>query len=257
MTLASTGQDRDGRPGTRVTPSLSPVTRSPVPRRACDAATLRAMSARLAPVLGLVAGLVVVAAAFAAIFAFLPEPVPATPAPSSTPAASDAPTASARPSASATASPSGDVAFMIGEPAPPLVVPQLGGGTLDLAALEGAPVWLNFMATWCPPCRDELPLMTAYAEDYAERGLVVVAVDVREDEATVSAFMAELGVTFPVGLDEDGAAQAAWGALALPVHYWIDAEGIIRDGALGGIGPDVMEAGIEAILSEPGPSPSP
>jgi thiol-disulfide isomerase/thioredoxin len=104
------------------------------------------------------------------------------------------------------------------------------------------------MATWCPPCRDELPLMTGYAERYADLGLVVWAIDVEEDPAVVAPFMESVGVTFPVGLDTDGSAQAAWGAVALPVHYWIDADGIIREAALGGIGPDVMAVGLEAIL---------
>jgi cytochrome c biogenesis protein CcmG, thiol:disulfide interchange protein DsbE len=83
---------------------------------------------------------------------------------------------------------------------------------------------------------------------YADTGLVVMAVDVREDAATVDAFMKGLGVTFPVGLDGEGTAQRAWGAYALPVHYWVDAEGVVRDGALGGIGADVMAAGLETIL---------
>jgi thiol-disulfide isomerase/thioredoxin len=127
-------------------------------------------------------------------------------------------------------------------------VEQLGGGTIDLANLAGQPVWVNFMATWCPPCRDELPQMVDFANRYAETGLVVVAVDVAEDEATVQAFVTEVGVTFPVGLDPDGAAQAAWRAAALPVHYWIDATGVIRAGAAGGIGPDIMAESLATIL---------
>ncbi len=137
---------------------------------------------------------------------------------------------------------------MVGQPAPPLVVDQLGGGIIDLANLKGQPVWVNFMATWCPPCRDELPLMVGFAARYAATGLVVIAVDVAEDEATVAPFMSEVGVTFPVGLDPDGAAQAAWRAAALPVHYWIDATGVIRAGAAGGIGPDIMAKSLATIL---------
>jgi cytochrome c biogenesis protein CcmG/thiol:disulfide interchange protein DsbE len=77
----------------------------------------------------------------------------------------------------------------------------------------------------------------------------VIAVDVREEEGVVAAFAEELGATFPLGLDADGSAAERWGAAAaLPVHFWIDAEGIVRDGALGGIGPDIMAQGLEAIL---------
>jgi thiol-disulfide isomerase/thioredoxin len=127
-------------------------------------------------------------------------------------------------------------------------VPQVGGGTIDLAALKGKPVWVNFMATWCPPCQDEFPLMSGFASRYGSAGLVVLAVDVQEDEGTVASFAQQLNATFPLGLDGDGQAAQRWGAIALPVHFWIDAKGIVRDGAAGGIGADAMVRGLQAIL---------
>ena len=127
-------------------------------------------------------------------------------------------------------------------------MPQVGGGTIDLAVLRGKPVWINFMATWCPSCQDELPLMNGFAARYADKGLVVIAIDVREEEGAVAAFARRLNVSFPMGLDVDGRASTRWGAIALPIHFWIDAEGIVRDGALGGIGPDVMAAGLRTIM---------
>jgi len=104
------------------------------------------------------------------------------------------------------------------------------------------------MATYCPPCQDEFPLMNGFAARYAETGLTVISVDVREDEGAVAAFGKQLGATFPLGLDSDGKAAQTWDAIALPVHFWIDASGIVRDGALGGIGPDVMANGLKKIL---------
>jgi thiol-disulfide isomerase/thioredoxin len=204
------------------------------------------------------------------LLAFLPGTAVATPTPTATPTPypSSAPTpvasaptpaasamleasASADPSPSAEAEPSattGAEAFGVGQPAPALVVPKVGGGTIDLASFKGKPVWVNFMATWCPSCIDELPLMAGFAARYEDTGLVVVPVDVREDKAAVAAFFKGMGVKLSVGLDSDGAAQDAWGALALPVHFWIDKEGVVRDAALGGIGPDVMATGLESIL---------
>jgi hypothetical protein len=64
----------------------------------------------------------------------------------------------------------------------------------------------------------------------------------------VAAFAQSLNATFPIGLDADGSAQAAWDAVALPVHFWVDRDGIIRAGALGGIGPDVMAENLSTIL---------
>lgn len=169
--------------------------------------------------------------------------------PASATAGSATPAGSTVVPSSATAVPSaGEQGFHIGEPAPALVVPQVGGGTIDLAALRGKPVWVNFMGTYCPPCRDEFPQMNGFYARYADDGLVVVAIDVREEEGTVAAFAQELNATFPIGLDADGSAQRTWEALVLPVHFWVDAEGIVRDGALGGIGPDIMAEGVRRIM---------
>jgi cytochrome c biogenesis protein CcmG, thiol:disulfide interchange protein DsbE len=209
------------------------------------------MWARLSIVAGLMVGVAVAGLVLGGILAFAPDPAPpSTPAPSvvaasagPSPSATTVPTATPVPSASV-----GDAPFHVGQPAPALSVPQVGGGTIDLANLRGKPVWINFMATWCPSCQDEFPLMSGFAARYESTGLVVIAIDVREEEGAVAAFAEELGATFPLGLDTDGAAARTWDAIALPVHFWIDAEGIVRDGGLGGIGPDVMAKGLESIL---------
>ena len=203
---------------------------------------------------GLVAGLVTGAVVVGALVLLTPGPATTDPVPTPTLVAEESPTPAVSPSASPSdaaspsASASPDEAFGIGEPAPPLSVPRLGGGEIALANLKGSPVWVNFMASWCPPCRDELPVMNGLSARYADTGLVVVAIDVREDETVADAFARELDLAFPVGLDTDGTAQSDWKALALPVHFWIDRDGIVRDGALGGIGPDIMARGLETIL---------
>ena len=213
------------------------------------------MGPRFAIAAGLLAGVGVAAILLLGLLALAPEPAsPATPAPSiaQTPTpgnpSSGAPgTASTATAPASVAVPSGN-GFHVGRPAPTLVVPQVGGGTIDLAALKGKPVWVNFMATWCPPCQDEFPLMNGFAARYSSTGLVVLAVDVREDEGTVASFAQRLKALFPLGLDSDGSAALRWGAIALPVHFWIDATGIVRDGAAGGIGADTMVHGLRSIL---------
>jgi len=192
--------------------------------------------------------------------AAVPSPSPAlSPSLAPPPALSPAPLASAAavptpagsgsgtpptPAASRTVSPFP----LVDRPAPALTAPQVGGGTIDLAALRGKPVWVVFTGTYCPPCRDEYPVMNGFAARYADTGLVVVAIHVREGEQTVAPFVSSLNVVFPVGLDEDGSRARTWDAAALPVHYFIDAQGVVRDAALGGIGPDVIARGLQAIL---------
>jgi cytochrome c biogenesis protein CcmG/thiol:disulfide interchange protein DsbE len=225
------------------------------------------MSPRLAVLLGLLAGVVTAALALGAILALAPGPVHPTPTPfqvaSPSPAEaspspsiaspsagpSDGASPSVAPSGSDSAAPSASgSAFGVGLPAPALRVTRVGGGTIDLAQLRGKPVWVNFMQTTCPPCIDEFPLMNGFAVRYADSGLVIVAIDIKEDAAQVKAFAEGLHATFPVGLDSDGSAQRAWGAFALPVHFWIDASGIVRSAALGGIGPDLMASSLQKIL---------
>jgi peroxiredoxin len=218
---------------------------------------------------GLLAGMLVAFGVLAALVFVGPDPVGLrpTPSPSAAPSAvavasaspslapsgsaagaSGAPSGSAGAGGSATPSEASQAGFHIGETAPALVVPQLGGGTIDLATLKGKAVWLNFMQTTCPECVDEFPLMNRFKARYEENGLVVMAVDIREDEGAVAAFVLRLNASFPIGLDADGTAQRAWGTYALPIHFWIDREGIVRAGALGGIGPDTMAASLRTIL---------
>lgn len=204
---------------------------------------------------GLASGIAIGLATLLAAVALIPDPA-TQPEGSATPAG-DVATATV-PSSTATANGSaqpavvasiGEELFHVGEPAPPLNVSQVGGGQIDLANLDHQPVWVNFMQTTCPPCVDEFPLMNGFAARYADTGLVVIAIDIREEEGTVAAFAQSLNAAFPIGLDADGAAAAAWGALALPVHFWVDRDGIIRAGALGGIGPDVMAENLSTILT--------
>lgn len=215
---------------------------------------------RLSILAGLLTGVLAAVVVLGAIVALAPEraptatvaPVPSGSvglgSPSPTPSPSVGASGSPGSSASPAGSPGSGGLFHVGEPAPALVVPQVGGGTIDLANLKGQPVWVNFMGTYCPPCVDEFPLMNGFAARYADDGLVVLAIDVKEDEGTVAAFAERLGSTFPLGLDTDGSAQTRWDAVVLPVHFWIDKDGIIRDGALGGIGPDIMARGLKTIL---------
>ncbi|MEO8208359.1 MAG: TlpA disulfide reductase family protein [Chloroflexota bacterium] len=209
------------------------------------------MGPRAAVFAGLLSGAAVAVAILIAAVALLPDlaaaPTESPPASSAIPPATTAPGSQPLPSVGASI---GSIRFHIGEPAPPLSVAQLGGGQIDLANLAGHPVWINFMQTTCPPCVDEFPLMSGFATRYAEAGLVVVAIDVREDEGTVGSFVRLVNARFPVGLDADGSAAAAWDAIALPIHFWVDRDGVVRAGALGGIGPDVMAENLGMILPD-------
>lgn len=197
---------------------------------------------------GLATGFATVAVLLAVAFASGPPPaVPPSPAPSATaaPTPSGDPSPAVEPSAPPTAEPA---PFGVGAPAPGLSLPQLGGGVVDLEALRGAPVWIQFTATWCPSCRDDASAATTYAARYRETGLVVVGVHVREDETTVARFATRVGGEYPIALDADGATARRWGVLALPMHFFIDRTGIVRAGAVGTVGRDVLASSLMEIM---------
>ena len=96
-----------------------------------------------------------------------------------------------------------------------------------LSAQRGTPVVLNFWATWCPPCRAELPELRAASERYAGQ-VAIVGVNQAETAATVAKSAPELGLTFPIPLDQSGAVSRLYGVRSLPTTFFIDRDGVIR-----------------------------
>ncbi len=122
------------------------------------------------------------------------------------------------------------------QPAPPLRLMDLDEVEQDLADLRGRLVLVNFWATWCPPCRREMPSMERLHQALKDQGLTVLAVDVGEDLDTIFAFTGQLepAPTFPLLADLDGSTAEAWGVLGLPTSFVVDPEGQIVMRAVGG-----------------------
>ncbi|MGY1746128.1 TlpA family protein disulfide reductase [Blastococcus sp. SYSU D00695] len=99
-----------------------------------------------------------------------------------------------------------------------------GGGTLDLGRAPGAPTVVNLWASWCTPCREELPLVQGLA-DRAGTALNVVGVISRDGAPQAESFAEDAGATFPSAFDGDGELMAQLGASALPYTYFLDADG--------------------------------
>ena len=113
-----------------------------------------------------------------------------------------------------------------GEAAPKFTAPLLlGDGSLSLAELEGRPVVLNFWASWCPPCRDEAPLLRRAHEVYGDR-VAIVGVDVKDSRTDAAAFAERYGLDYPLVRD-DGSIYADYGLTGQPETFFIDSEGTI------------------------------
>ena len=114
------------------------------------------------------------------------------------------------------------------KPAPALTLHLLDGSTWSLATQRGHPVLLNFWATWCEPCVEEMPALAQLAQREQASGLRVVAVNFREAEATVRRFVASKSLALPVALDAEGATAKLFDAHVFPSTVAIDAAGRVR-----------------------------
>lgn len=109
--------------------------------------------------------------------------------------------------------------------APDFTLEELSGRRLRLKDLRGKVVFLNFWATWCVPCREEMPTMERLHREFKEQGLEIVAINFREGRKEVRKFLVELGLTFTVLLDRDGTVSERYGAWAIPLSYFVNRRG--------------------------------
>jgi peroxiredoxin len=135
----------------------------------------------------------------------------------------------------------------VGQPAPPFEAETPAGQRVSLADYRGRVVLVNFWATWCTPCRAEMPEIQAAYQAHRERGFEVVAINVQESPAEVQPFMAELGLSFPALLDPDGAITRRYLARALPSTYLIDRSGVVRFNRLGAVTREMLEEQLTQI----------
>ena len=138
----------------------------------------------------------------------------------------------------------------VGEPAPDYATHAIGGDSVSLAGLRGKVVLLNVWATWCHPCRDEIPELEALHRRHAKDGLVIVgvSVDVAEMENGIRSFMRDFSMTYPVWLDPDERVSAQFRTIGVPETFLIDREGVIRWRKIGPIQPG--DATLRAALDK-------
>jgi thiol-disulfide isomerase/thioredoxin len=121
-----------------------------------------------------------------------------------------------------------------GRPAPELIAPDLDGRITDLARLRGRWVLVHFWASWCGPCRREMPTLATLARSLPQERLSRVLVNTAEDEDEVFAFLAAVAPELDSLLDRDGSITARWQPRGLPSTFLVDPEGRLRYLALGG-----------------------
>ncbi|HEY58823.1 MAG TPA: TlpA family protein disulfide reductase [Anaerolineae bacterium] len=141
----------------------------------------------------------------------------------------------------------------VGFLAPDFILPTLEGGSQALSDLRGQVVVLNFWASWCPPCRAEMPTLARVAQEYAPKRVTVLAINATASDSSEAArrFLAEIGVTLPVVLDLDGQVVQTYRISAFPTTFFVDAQGVIRDIVVGGpLSEASLRARLDALIQE-------
>ncbi|HET7677623.1 MAG TPA: TlpA disulfide reductase family protein [Candidatus Limnocylindrales bacterium] len=141
--------------------------------------------------------------------------------------------------------------FLATAPPPPrpIQLVDLDGRPIRMADLRGRPVWINFFATWCPPCQEETPTLQRVYERHRDEGLVLVAISVQESTPEdVRAYASRYGLSYTIGFDATASVFKAWRAYGLPTQLFIDRDGVIRQTWQGPLNDAQAEAFLARIL---------
>jgi peroxiredoxin len=136
-----------------------------------------------------------------------------------------------------------------GEPTPPFELSTLGGPPIALPAdLRGQVVAVRFWADWCPFCEGEMRSIEPVYQRYRDRGLRLLAINVRQDRETAAAFVEPLGISYEVLLDPDGAVARSYGVSGLPTTFFLDRQGRLAARILAESTPEVFEQVVRELL---------
>lgn len=125
---------------------------------------------------------------------------------------------------------------------------DVNGRSVRLSDWRGRPVVINFWASWCPPCRQEMPALQAAYQRYREQGVIVLGVDLRENAGQVSQFASQFDVTYPLLLDHDGAVSERYQVRGIPTTIVLDDEGVIRARHVGPLTEDQFAEYVTPLL---------
>ena len=137
---------------------------------------------------------------------------------------------------------------LVGQPAPDFRLTLLDGSSLSLQDLHGKAVVVNFWASWCPPCKDEMPDLQESWETYGDRGVGFVGVAYQDELQAVEAALAEFGTTYPVGVDEGDRVAGLYGITGIPETFIVDQQGRVAYVRVGAVTAEMLSVELDALL---------
>lgn len=124
----------------------------------------------------------------------------------------------------------------------------LDGKSFQFSEHKGKPVLINFFASWCLPCREEMPLLVKTAHEYGPKGVVFLGVAIDDTEAKMKEFMVRYNVDFPVGLDKTTEIQKSYGLYGIPTTYFIDKQGVVNYFHSGAVTEELLQHELDKLL---------
>ncbi|MBM2831225.1 MAG: ccmG [Dehalococcoidia bacterium] len=136
----------------------------------------------------------------------------------------------------------------VDRPAADFTLPLFRGGNITLSSLIGKPVVINFWASWCPPCREEAPILEEVWQRYRDKDVTFIGVDIQDTETDARAYIKEFGITYPNGPDLGGKITIDYGVSGIPVTFFVNRQGMIVSRWVGAINESILVSRIEDLL---------
>lgn len=142
-----------------------------------------------------------------------------------------------------------EIAPRVGYTAPDFEVKDYTGKTVKLSDYRGKPVLLNFWATWCPPCKVEMPELQAAYQAHQQDGLILLGINLGESPATIKKYVEEQNFNWPMLPDPDGKLKTTFNVIGYPTTVFIDQSGIVRSVQIGGMDRQILESKLSQFLA--------